>query len=330
MDRNNTAQDPVEKTTPPFGFESHGTSIVSTVVSPEGHWDKKKEPFVSGVSPLSKVIPFRVTRNVILSGGMLWAGNFLSIGGKANGTALAKAINYCILVDKLHARKTEIKDEEVKRHLFPVHVISISLGREPKQFYAPDRLRKAVRAARERGIIVFAAAGQGLPKFLQVPPGIPGAYADSICVAACDYQGKRLSNGFYGPEVDITAPGINIWRALTQKNKKAYTYTVGQSSGSSYATAITAGACALWQAHHTREYLIEKYSRSYIFYAFLYCLQNSCDKNILGWKNDSVGRGRGVLDAEKLLKTQLPTKVQVSQLAGIRSLSFGQQRTNIP
>ena len=84
--------------------------------------------------------------------------------------------------------------------------------------------------------------------------------------------------GHYGPEVDITAPGLYIWRAVSTKAVNGVrAYKVAPSEGTSYATALVAGACALWQAHHGRTNLIATYGRSLIFDLFRWALFTSCD-----------------------------------------------------
>lgn len=141
-------------------------------------------------------------------------------------------------------------------------------------------------------------------------PMSPGNYIDTICCAACDYQGNRMHDGMYGREVDITAPGAETYSAKSVLNDQGkIEYVVQRSSGTSYATAITAGACAVWQAHHGRQNLINRFGRPLIAYAFRWALANSAaQQTVTGAQTpwDGARRGYGMLDAAALLQVQLP------------------------
>jgi thermitase len=135
----------------------------------------------------------------------------------------------------------------------------------------------------------------------------PGNDPNVICAAACDIEDNELDFGFYGEEVDITAPGVNLWVAETSPSP-----VVGRSHGSSYATAIIAGACALWQAHHGRDRLVADYTKRLLFPLFKHCLQESAFVPATGW--DKKRRGAGILDVEHLLNFKLPKKADVQAL----------------
>jgi serine protease len=233
--------------------------------------------FVHGVAPKANLIPCRVTGCVALFS-----------QEEAN---LAKAIFYAISLSKN----------------LSVGVISISLG--SVWFTEHKALKTAIQEAKKEGIIICAAGGQlsdifgDFNKLISVR--YPGSSPDTIGVAACDYQDKMLSYGFYGPGINITAPGINVWKAESYLDSITAnpSYKVDQGTGSSYATAITAGACALWQAYHGRANLISKYKKVNLFDLFRLALGESCRKP-QGWQ--TAQHGKGVLDVEALLKYTLP------------------------
>ncbi|UZE97469.1 S8 family peptidase [Alkalimarinus alittae] len=241
---------------------------------------------VNGAAPKVNLIPCRVTNDVFL--------------GDSGDASLARAIHYACYLSKT----------------IPVGVISISLG--SVELGAPnDCLRIALKRAKSCGIIVCSAAGQG-KKFMQPDwqsPVYPGKSEDTICVAACDSTGAKYDVGFYGQAVDITAPGVGVWhgkstRVSRKTNYGDYlllkgVYTIEQGSGTSYATAITAAACAMWQAYHGRDALIRKYTKPLLFAAFKRVLINSCHTPA-GW--DTSKCGAGILDAQKLLQQSLPAK----------------------
>ena len=234
---------------------------------------------------MARVIPCLVT----------W--DFVMLTDRSTG-ALANAIYYAMSLSE-------------------VGVISISLGRlNPIFWKGPDTpvssLRTALFNARMEGIVVCAAAGQ-LNKWVDEKrrPIFPGSDPNTICVAMCDHENNKPELGFYGPEVDISAPGVGIWIARTARigGTPVERHFIETSKGSSYATAIVAGACALWQAHHGRAYLIEVYGKPLIFDAFKKVLKDSCYTPPNWYSN----RGAGVLDAVRLLTTDFPPKSEIEQ-----------------
>ena len=265
----------------------HGTHTGSVMISEaETPNSGRRIQGINGAAPKANLIPCRVTNDVFL--------------GDSGDAALANAIHYAC-----HLSKT-----------ISVGVISISLG--SVEFGSPNKcLSIALRRAKSSGIIVCAAAGQGKP-FMKPEwqnPVYPGKSEDTICVAACDSSGAAFDVGFYGGAVDITAPGVDVWhgKATRVGRKVNYgdylllkgVYTVEQGDGTSYATAITAGACAMWQAHHGRNALIAKYTKPLLFAAFKKVLMSSCHTPN-GW--DTANRGVGILDAKALLQQPLPSK----------------------
>jgi hypothetical protein len=111
----------------------------------------------------------------------------------------------------------------------------------------------------------------------------------------------------YGKEVDISGPAVNVWMSRTKwvdSAPEGEEYRVERSGGTSYSTALTAAACALWQSHHGRESLIGIYGRPRLRAAFRLCLRRSADARP-GW--DTHERGAGALDAGALLDLALPS-----------------------
>lgn len=313
-------------------FPSHGTSTASLMISEEGHpWfnpPTTKYPnytvpanlFVTGIAPKAKLIPLRVTNSVLLgaihSKG-LYVDSFLT---------LAKSIYYAVSVRYVESDELFGTEEESYGGLLnpgeEVGVISISMGGQRGS--AP--LEEALKYARRNGVIVCAAAGQlynltGLREFAStLPPGYPGRSAHTICPAGCFENLDKPPEAFYGSQVDITTPGWRVTVARTTGDvptssnpNPSRTYSVANDGeGTSHSTALTAGACALWQAYHGRQYLIETYGRPFLHDLFKTCLQYS--SNIpSGW--DTVNRGAGVLDVQALLKYPLPSPADVERTA---------------
>ena len=276
---------------------SHGTKTASVMISAEGAPSATDFPTYSaakgvwGVAPKANVIPYRVATFVNLF--------------DADCIRLAKSIYYAL------------KNEDLKK----VGVMSISLGRASvgaieKESY----IRKALEEAKKKGVIVCAAAGQlqqeGNWRYAggAFSPAFPGRDSNAICVAGCKADHTPMPSGFLGSEVDVTAPAFDLWVAASKRLFAGYeVYEVYQSWGTSYATAITAGACALWQAYHGREWLLDPANcgPELIFKLFKEILKRSTHKPP-GW--DSTKRGVGVLDVEALLREPLPPKAEIVAL----------------
>ena len=287
----------------PFTFPCHGTKTAGTIMSAEGHpftppveseFEKlyvrpyTETAWVTGVAPLATLVPYKVGTSVVLE--------------EADCAHIAAAIYHAI---SLQQRETSPLD---------VAVMSISMGRPFGMI--EHSLEQALIDAREAGIVVCAAAAQtdellsawGWSPADLASVAFPGCDPNVIGCAACDFEHKRLEGAFYGPEVDITAPGKNVWYALT-KMVPPLEYSVHcDGTGTSYATAMVAGACVLWQAHHGRANLIRDYTRPKIFPLFKKVLQSSCHKPDTWEEWDFANRGAGVLDVKALLEAKLPSK----------------------
>ncbi|GAA1361437.1 S8 family peptidase [Catellatospora chokoriensis] len=147
-------------------------------------------------------------------------------------------------------------DEAVKRG---VKIISISAS-------APSAdssvLIKAVERAHAAGVLVIAAAGNQ-PKDFYV--AAPGRYPGAVAVGAVDQQGTVAPVSVRGDEVQLVAPGVDI--TSTSRINKATNTQYRRSSGTSPATAITAGLAALiWSKYPqlTADEVLERMTRTAI------------------------------------------------------------------
>ncbi len=179
-----------------------------------------------------------------------------------------------------------------------VAVISLSLG-GPMHSRALDL---AINAAVSRGIVVIAAAGNVWPWVVY-----PAKLDRVIAVAASNCRHRAWEQSAAGSAVDVAAPGESIWRARA-KRSSSETFANERSHGTSYATAITAGACALWLAYHSRDKLLEKYGKEHLADAFRHLLVASVDVPT-GWKKRK--HGAGIVNAKALLSARLPARATV-------------------
>ncbi|MGO4463810.1 type VII secretion-associated serine protease mycosin, partial [Streptomyces sp. M-16] len=120
-------------------------------------------------------------------------------------------------------------------------IINISLGYAGKP--EGDRERaQAVKYALSKGKLIFAAAGNDGDTLNEVeyPAATPGV----VGVGAVDPHGEATKESQHGPQVDMSAPGIDIVTACARKTGLC------TSHGTSDASALaSASAALLWSAH---------------------------------------------------------------------------------
>lgn len=102
-------------------------------------------------------------------------------------------------------------------------------------FVGPNNafLEAACAAARQRDMVLVAAAGNNGPK---APYGYPAAYDSVIAVTATDDKDELMQQANRGPYVFVSAPGVNMMAPVGG----------GQDlvTGTSFAAAIVSGAIA--------------------------------------------------------------------------------------
>jgi thermitase len=108
-------------------------------------------------------------------------------------------------------------------------VINLSLGASTNS----PVLRSAIEYAYSQNVVVVAAAGNSNTNVFY-----PAAYPQAIAVAASDELNNRAGFSNYGPEVDVAAPGVNIYSTTMGGG---YDYL----SGTSMSTAFVSGEAAI-------------------------------------------------------------------------------------
>ena len=96
-------------------------------------------------------------------------------------------------------------------------------------------LGRILAAARQKGVVLVAAAGNAGPKS---PPLWPAADPNVIAVTAIDYDDRLFAMANRGSHVAIAAPGVDILVATPGDSYK-------MESGTSFAAAFVSGVAAL-------------------------------------------------------------------------------------
>ena len=163
-------------------------------------------------------------------------------------------------------------------------------------------LALAMKKARERGVVLIAAAGNLGPTS---PPLYPAADPNVIAVTATDEHDKLFAQANQGPHIALAAPGVNI---IEPAPNAGYQVT----TGTSVAAAHVSGVAAL---------MIER-EPSLDPAAVLEIL------TISAWNNGAQGRddkfGWGLVDPSRALqyldlKVALDRKNRSAQPAGAQS-----------
>lgn len=103
-------------------------------------------------------------------------------------------------------------------------------------------MAQMIRAADARGIVLIAAVGNAGPRS---PPLYPGAYAQVIGVTATDANDRLLAVANRGPQVAVSAPGVDILLPAPGGGLQV-------TSGTSAASAHVSGVVALLLARNPR------------------------------------------------------------------------------
>ncbi|NUP18997.1 MAG: type VII secretion-associated serine protease mycosin [Streptomyces sp.] len=123
-----------------------------------------------------------------------------------------------------------------------VQVVNISMARDGSVTTPAVRKQQseAVKYALNKGVLIFAGVGNSGNSTLEYPAAIPGV----VGVGAVGQDLRKADFSQYGPQVDVSAPGIDMVHACNGKTGLCKT------SGTSDATAIASASAALVWSHH--------------------------------------------------------------------------------
>jgi subtilisin family serine protease len=172
------------------------------------------------------------------------------------------------------------------------HVISMSLGG-----IAGRAMHAAIRDAVASDVIVVAAAGNCVGLVVW-----PARYAEVIAAGGTGPTDLPWKGSSRGSRVALSAPAEFVWRADRASDGDPLD-KVSASQGTSYATAMIAGAAAVWLSRHGRDEVIEEARRRGVTVAQLFTIAvKATARTPDDWDFDL---GAGILDAEKLVNLAL-------------------------
>jgi thermitase len=118
-------------------------------------------------------------------------------------------------------------------------VINLSFGGEYSQ-----AVEAAVNYAHDtHGCVLVAAAGNSNASSLNYPASL----ANTIAVGASDSTNGRAYFSNWGSALDVVAPGVDIFSTFVQSQTGLASY--GSGRGTSFATPLVSGLCALIWSH---------------------------------------------------------------------------------
>ncbi|MEM6612479.1 MAG: S8 family serine peptidase [Cyanobacteria bacterium P01_C01_bin.72] len=167
-------------------------------------------------------------------------------------------------------------------------VINMSLGIQHTGGGLPHQ--EVVDYAQRRGVTIVAASGNDGSEQLYYPGALPYV----IAVGAVDELGNMADFSTYGQQVDLVAPGTNIY-STHLNNEYAF------STGTSHASPFVAGAVAM-----LKSYALQKRGASLSDSQVKYLLKHTADRLDRRFKHRKAGFGKlNLIDALQLLKYKI-------------------------
>ena len=225
------------------------------------------------------------------TGGLLISSADNQVNGLAPGAAVVsiRTINSVVLIGDINVAQAIVAAVNAG-----AHVISMSLGGYP----API-LEWAVAWAVANNVIVIAAAGNQWP-FVVYPAAYPSCIAvGGSTIEDTVWEGSARDH-FREGLIDISAPSECVHRPGWQGTDP----TSGPSRGTSFGTAIVAGAAALWLQRFNRNTLINALAGRSTLQELFRTHMRQTARRPAGWNTSLDGPGilnlRGLMDRRTL------------------------------
>lgn len=182
-------------------------------------------------------------------------------------------------------------------------VVNVSLGVVLGQVL--PEMKQALDRAYEAGVIVVCAAGNYVD-----PVVAPARLSRTVAVAGVTAKEQPWSGSSFGPEVDFSAPAADLRRADPRSATK-FRYA-GGGDGTSYATAITTGAAALWLTHRRADLVAAYAGQAWcVPEAFRVLARQTARVPDSTWQPGAFGSG--ILDIAALLAAPLPAVASLTK-----------------
>lgn len=167
-------------------------------------------------------------------------------------------------------------------------VINMSLGIQHTGGGLPHQ--EVVTYAQRRGVTIVAASGNDGREQLYYPGALPYV----IAVGAVDELGNIAHFSTYGKQVDLVAPGTNIYSTYLNND---YAF----STGTSHASPFVAGAVAM-----LKSYALQKRGERLSDSQVKYLLKHTADRIDSRFKHRKAGFGKlNPIDALRLLEYKI-------------------------
>lgn len=178
------------------------------------------------------------------------------------------------------------------------HVVLITAG----FVIGSAALHAAIARALDHGVIVVAAAGNFVPLVVY-----PAAYPEVIAVAATGPNDQPAAVSSFGPEVDLAAPGLDVWHTFPHRRWNGGTDVDDALAGmgTTLASAHVAAAAALWLSYHGRDHLLARFGARGLVERFRGALLTTARHPPTWSTRTSADFGIGILDAGALLLAPL-------------------------
>ncbi|KAB1067947.1 S8 family serine peptidase [Tamlana haliotis] len=265
--------DKLQSTRPfPISWGGHGTSCAGIING------------VQAIIPIDNQIPKKDVLFDDLNNGLDKYGSINVIPFRVSrniisfGNKMPRAINYII-----------------KNGTMPVVSMSHASLMNRKSY------RLATIDAYKNGVIFIAAPGSHVFRSKKVYT-YPAKYPWTIAPAASKQNNRPWAYTHGGREVDVCAPGYEIYIPYPYKKKKRIGYGYKWSEGSSFAVPIIATAACLWRMHHGSG--LDNFSPVEQIELFRSILK----RTVTRFPDDDISTklyGSGVVNFEKLMKEPL-------------------------
>ncbi len=191
------------------------------------------------------------------------------------------------------------------RHLVDVaqvDVINLSMGIALAGIKSD--LKRALDHAYTNGVIMICAAGQHIPKVVA-----PARLSRTIAVGGINRSDQVWASASLGPEIDWSAPAADLRRATRKKPNSPFIYAL-DGDGTSYATALSTSAAALWLTHRSAE-IAAAYGKTWQRVAAFKELGRSTARVPHVWGSGVAGTG--ILDIGAILTAHLPASASLAK-----------------